>query len=263
MPFSVLVLSFVACPGTILTASAADQAPASASGAINYFEPAVLTGTIYAKAADPKEVLFTFKRTATRSGQTIRVLREFMAPDGKVAARERIQFEGGQLASFEMEEPESGATGSVAVVEDTTGGAGRKIVFSYSPGKGSAKKTDTEKFQEDTLVSDMIAPWLAAHWATLNSGAPVKFRYAVVARKETVGFKFIKESEGTLHGIPVVTVKMEPTSWVIARLVDPLHFTVEKGGQHRVLQYVGRTTPRLRKGDKWEDLDAVSVYDWK
>ena len=56
---------------------------------------------------------------------------------------------------------------------------------------------------------------------------------------------------------------MQPTSIVIARLVEPVYFTVEKGGEHRILQYVGRTTPMIRRGNKWEDLDAVNVFDWK
>ena len=231
--------------------------------AVDYYEPPVLTGTVYAKAADPKEVLFTFKRTATRSGQTINVLREFTSPDDKIVARERDQYEGDRLVSFELEEPGSGATGTVVVDAEGKNSSERKIRFTYSASADSPKKTDSEKFQEDTLIGDMIAPWIAAHWTALTNGAAVKFRYAVVERKETVGFKFVKESEGTWRGIPVITVKMEPTSWVIARLVDPLLFTVEKEGRHRILQYIGRTTPRLQHGKKWEDLDAVSIYDWK
>ena len=54
---------------------------------------------------------------------------------------------------------------------------------------------------------------------------------------------------------------MEPTSLVIAALVDPLYFTVEKNGPHRVLEYVGRTTPKIERNGKWKDLDAVTVYN--
>lgn len=93
-------------------------------------------------------------------------------------------------------------------------------------------------------------------------GSPVKFCFAVIARAETVGFKLLKESETTWRGKPVVLVKMEPTSWIIAKIVDPLVFTVEKGGRHRVLQCLGRTTPRIRQGRTWVYLDALSVFDW-
>ena len=55
---------------------------------------------------------------------------------------------------------------------------------------------------------------------------------------------------------------MEPTSLIIARLVDPVFFTLEKNGQHRVLRYTGRVTPKTKVGNKWDDLDATVVFDW-
>ena len=54
---------------------------------------------------------------------------------------------------------------------------------------------------------------------------------------------------------------MEPSSLIIAQLVEPLLFIVEKGGGHRVLEYMDRSTPKLRDGSKWKDLDARTVYD--
>jgi hypothetical protein len=56
---------------------------------------------------------------------------------------------------------------------------------------------------------------------------------------------------------------MEATSRVIALLVDPLFFTIEKAPSHRVLEYEGRTTPKTKSGNKWKDLDAVTVFDWE
>jgi hypothetical protein len=90
----------------------------------------------------------------------------------------------------------------------------------------------------------------------------LKCRYVVVPRRETVGFTFAKESETASQGRAVVIIKMEPTSLIIARLVDPVFFTVEKDGQHRVLQYVGRVTPKAKAGNKWDDLDATFVFEW-
>jgi hypothetical protein len=72
----------------------------------------------------------------------------------------------------------------------------------------------------------------------------------------------MKDSESILHGQQVVRIKMEPTSFLIKQLVDPLLFVVEKGGKHHILQYIGRTTPLIRDGNKWKDLDATSIFDW-
>jgi hypothetical protein len=60
----------------------------------------------------------------------------------------------------------------------------------------------------------------------------------------------------------VLLVKMEVSSLLLAALVDPLYFTIEKAAPHHVLQYVGRTLPKIQAGTKWKDLDAVTIFDW-
>jgi len=233
------------------------QSVRAADSGVDYLEPKSLTGTIYADAS-LKQELFTFRRTATNSGSTIFALRDFNLPDGTLAARERVVYEGGKLKSFVLEELQTGAKGSAIVQSD---GAESKINFNYT--QDAKKKTGSEKFVNDILVSDMVGPCIVAHWDALMKGAPVKCRLVAVSRAETVGFKFFKESEGTWRGKPVMLVTLQPSSIIIAQLVAPLHFVVEKHSPHRIVQYTGRTTPSIRRNGKWEDLDAVTVFDWK
>jgi hypothetical protein len=229
----------------------------AASAGVDYLEPKILTGTIYAEAG-LKQELFTFRRMATNSGTSIRVLREFNLPDGRLAARERVVYEGGQLKSFQLEELQTGAEGK-ATVQPTADGA--KINFNYT--EGATKKTGSEKFQSEILVSDMVGPFITSHWDDLAKGVAVKCRLVSISRVETVGFKFFKESDTTWHGTPVMRVTLQPSSIIIAHLVEPLHFILEKESPHRVLEYTGRTTPSIRKNGRWDDLDAVTVFDWK
>ena len=227
-----------------------------------YEQPTLLTGTIYDSKSGPKRALYKFKRTVTRSGDTVKALREYTFPDGKVAARELAVYEGNNLVSYQLEELQINARGDATVLRATN--ATPKISFLYisdlkTPDRA---KTNSEELQPDTLVNDMIAPFLAAHWAQLIKGETVKCRYIAASRAETVGFKFAKVSESTREGKPVVIIKMSASSLIIAALVDPLFFTLEKDGTHRVLQYEGRTTPKVRDGTNWKDLDAVTVFDW-
>jgi len=228
-----------------------------ADPSIDYFNPQTLKGTVYADAS-LKQVLFTFVRTATNSGSTIHVERDFNLPDGKLAAREQVVYENNQLKSFMLEELQTGAKGS-AMVQSSGGDA--KMNFNFT--QGTTKKNGSEKFLNEILVSDMVGPYIAAHWDTLTKGGTVKCRLVSVSRAETVGFKFFKESDTTWHGKPAMIVTMQPSSIIIAQLVAPLHFVFEKEGQHHVLQYTGRTTPSIRKNGKWDDLDAVTVFEWK
>lgn len=166
-------------------------------------------------------------------------------------------YEGGQLKSFLLEELQSGAKGS-AVVQ--SGSGGKKLNFDYA--EGDVRKTSSEKFLPEILISDMVGLYIASHWDALTNGATVKCRLVSVSRAETVGFEFFKESKSTWRGKPVVLVELKPSSIIIARLVAPLHFIIEKDTPHRVLQYTGRTTPSVRRNGKWEDLDATTVLDW-
>jgi len=246
------------CAASAIGASAAEK-----SGSPNYEEPALLTGSIYQKGPEPRRLLFKFRRSATQVGSTVRVLREYNSPDGSTAARERVVYEDGRLVSSELEELQTGAKGSVVLNMDPRNPQRRELLFEYTPRIGAKTVTSSEPAEKDVLINDMIPFYLLSHWEALMAGSTIKFRYVVFQRAETVGFKLVKESESIWHGKPVVLLKMQPTSLVIARLVDPVHFTVEKEGEHRVLRYIGRTTPMIKRGPKWEDLDAVNMFDWK
>jgi hypothetical protein len=231
----------------------------------DHLEPRLLTGTIYETGVEPKRVLFTFRRTATRSGPTVSVLREYHRPDGSLGARERVTYEAGKLASYELEELQAGASGKAVVRPDPARPGKEKFFFDYTEGEAgkAKKKSGDESLQEDTLINDTIGPFIQAHFDELMKGRTVKFRFIALARAETVGFKLVKEAETVWHQQPAVRLRMEASSVIIAQLVDPLFFTVERGGAHRVLQYEGRTTPKIKRQKKWEDLDAVTVFDWK
>jgi len=229
-----------------------------------YEGPELLQARVYPRNVQAETPLFTFKRTATRSGSTLRVLREFTYPDGQRTVREHVLYEGFRLVTYELEDLQTGATGTAKVEPDPKHPGNAIIALEYTP-KAFARSGSTvkrEPFQRDTLVNDMVGPFLAAHWEPLLRGDKVTCRCVVVTRRETVGFTFSKESESKWRGQDVLILKMEPTSLFISALVDPLFFTIGKAPPHRVLQYVGRTTPKIAEGGRWKDLDALTVFDW-
>jgi hypothetical protein len=240
----------------ILSASAAEV---TNTLPLKYEFPTSLTGPIYDSTGT--NVLFDFKRSVTRTGTNLDVLYEYSLPDGKLAARETVSYHGDQLVAFTLDEIQTGATGSVKILYAPAKPASGKIEFNYRA-PGGKLETATETLRPDTLTSDMIGPFLTNHWNELMQGREVKCRYLVVPRKETIGFTFSKHGETTWRGKPVVVVRMEASSWVVGLAVDPLFFTMEKDGQHRVLQYTGRTTPKIKTKSGWKDLDAVTVFNW-
>jgi hypothetical protein len=254
------VLSGIFAAGFVLKSALLPNPARGADPPSRYEYPKLLTGTIYAAHSDLKRVLYKFKRTVTNSGNSITAVREFTAPDGTLAARETVVYLGDDLVSFELEDLQIRTRAAVQLSRAAKTGA--TIAFNYISGNNTRTNVATESLRPDTLISDMIAPFLTAHWDDLLKGKEVKCRYVAADRAETIGFKFVKHAESTRSGKPVVVLKMSPSSFVVAAFVNPIFVTMEKDGNHRVLQYDGRTTPKIKDGSEWKDLDAVTVFDW-
>jgi len=242
---------------------AASAETGAGATSLRYEEPVFLSGLIYARGADTNNILFRFQRTATRTGDTLNVRRDFTYPDGKLAAQERAIYEGNELVFYVLKELQIGAGGSAKIRHDRSKPGKGIIEFEYTGEAGSRAKTHTEDLPENALIGDMVGPFLVAHWDVLARGDKVKCRYLVVPRRETVGFTFVKDKNTSYQGQGAILVRMEPSSRLLSALVDPLFFTIETNSPHRVWSYSGRTTPKIRSGNKWKDLDATTVFDWE
>ena len=222
--------------------------------------PAVLTATIY--TMDTGKPLFKFKRTTTQTGTTVRVLREYTSLDGKVAARERVEYRDGLATRYDLEELQTGAEGTIVFDRRANDPDNGQMEFRYSATPHASNSSRTEPLRPDTLLNETVGPFLADHFDQLAQGEKVACRCAVITHRQTVGFSLKKESEGRWHEKDVITVRMEPSSFLISALVSPLHLVIEKAATHRVLEYRGRTTPKTGRPGHWSDLDAVTVFDW-
>jgi hypothetical protein len=234
----------------------------AASDPTDYLQPIRLPGTVFPIGGG--QLLFKTERRAIETNGAVYATSDFTYPNGELAVQDRIVYRAGELVSIEEDLLQLGEKAGAVIRPDPRHLASLRLFFHYTSGHGAAARTATasEPLQNDTLVNDMIGPFIASHWGLFEKGAPARFRLLVLSRKETVGFKLVKQGESSLKGAPVVWLRMEPTSIIIARLVDPLFFEVEKDPPHHVLQYKGRTTPLTRSGSKWKDLDALCVYDW-
>jgi hypothetical protein len=239
----------------------AAEAAAPETGPFDYAKPELFTGTLYALGSQRTNLLFTFRRTATRSNSVVHVVRQFVRPDGFLAAQEDVVYDSNRLLSLQMREFQAKVSGAVLVTPDPQNPGQPKLYIGYGRGL-EPPKGESQPLPPDTLIDDTIYPFMLAHWDDLMQGTPVKFHFISLEWKRVFGFQFVKSSECTLNGATVELIKMEPTSRIVSKLVDPLVFTIEKAAPHRIIQYVGRTTPRFKKGKSWKYLDAETVFDW-
>jgi hypothetical protein len=233
----------------------------SASPAYDYAKPGLLTGTLYAIGSDRKQILYTFRRTAVRSGDIVHVDRQFLLTNGAVAAEEKVLYASNQLTSFEMRDFQANVSGAIHIEPDPKNPARQDIFISYAhslnPPKGRARI-----LQPDTLIDDTLYPFMMEHWDELMRGRTVKFHFVSLDWERTFEFELMKTSQSVQGGQPVVLLTMKPANIFIARLVRPIVFTAQANGSHLILSYVGRTTPRIRKGSSWKELDAETVFNY-
>jgi hypothetical protein len=244
-----------------LSCAVAGLAADAANAPYDYASPKLITGTLYEIGSDRRDVLYTFRRTASRSGDTVTVERQFLATNGAVAAEEDVVYESGRLVSFQMREFQAQVSGAIRIEPDPKNPARQKLIISYGHGL-TPPKGDTEDLPPDTVIDDTMYPFMLAHWDDLMQGDAVKFHFTSLEHERTFEFRLVKAGESIQNGRTVEKIKMEPVNFFVSRLVKPLVFTVEKDGSHRILSYIGRTTPRVQKGKSWKYLDAETVFNW-
>lgn len=246
--------------GMLLLAQAAfaAQPDVNASSIIEHHADKTLVGRVYSKDSKKPQLLYTFKRTAHRDGPLLNVVRTYSYPDGRVAAVEKATYRDGNLVSYTLDEKQINAHGSLKIDGNALAGKG-KVHFSYTDNGNT--KTGDEQLSGPTVINDDITAYMQAHWNELMAGKTLNVRYLVIPRQETVGFSLSKSGEDNWNGRQVVNVKMDPSSFIIGLLVDPVYFTFDKK-TGEIIQYTGRTTPMIKQGGDWKPLDAVTALQW-
>lgn len=214
----------------------------------------IFKGTLYEKGSDRKKILFTFKHEdlPQKAGEDAKSINTFTDTEGVVALTENVTLDAaGNLKSLIIDQTQTGERGELTV--------DGKVNFSWT--KDGKTKTSTEKIPNNLVVAATLVPYLQKHWDELVAGKDVEVRFGALDRRETVGFEFFKIEEKTLNGKEVMKVKMKPSSFIIAAIVDPLFFTFDKKTK-RLVELLGRTAPKRKIGNSWKDLDADIVYEY-
>lgn len=258
---SVAVVVFALWLSALSTGRAAAPAAPAAPASYNFAKPKLVTGTLYAIGSDRKQVVYTFRRTATRSGDAVHVERQFLTTNGTVAAVEKILYENNQLVSYKMHDFQARISGVIRIEPDLKDPGRRKLFISYTHGHHAAKDR-IRTLKPDTLIDDTLYPFMLDHWAELMQGRAVTFRFVSLNWERTFKFELRKTGASVQNGRPVVQITMKPASFFLAMFVKPIRCTVQQDSPHKILSYVGRTTPRVRKGKSWKVLDAVTVFHY-
>ncbi|MBT4761712.1 MAG: hypothetical protein HOO06_08460 [Bdellovibrionaceae bacterium] len=176
---------------------------------------------------------------------------KFISLEGKPLVNRITTFKNSKVVRFEAIQYQNNTRGTIDFKGD-------KIFFKYFE-NGKQTKSDDETVDKNLVLPSTLVSHAQKNWKTITKGDTVKVRIAVWHRLDTVGFKMFKVREFTEKGQYIVEVKMKPSSFLIAALVDPLLFRFTKDGS-KLLSMKGRVAPKRKVKNKFKDLDAEGVY---
>lgn len=169
---------------------------------------------------------------------------------GQPTVEEKGVVKGDELISFDVDQVQTKEKGRVEV-------QGEKVLFTYE--KDGKKKTAEEKLRKPFVTPANFNFFIANHWNELISGKEVEIRFAVWFRLESVGFKIFKVGEKQNGTLKLIQLRMKPSSFVIAAIVDPLNLWYSEDGK-KLVELSGRVSPKILKGSDFKDLDADVRY---
>lgn len=213
------------------------------------------TGKGYELEGGGDKPIFLYEKKMTENGNNVTIVSTYTDSAQKPLVVETSEFtkdgERYKVKSYRISQKQLNAEGVVEV-------ANGKASFTYT--RDGKKKTADEKATDELLVGPGIANFIQANWAQITGGKTLKGRLAVADRLETVGFDYFREGEEDVRGEKSVVVKMKPSSFIIAAIVNPLRFYFTPDGK-RLIQIRGRTQVKRQDGSKFKDLDAALVID--
>ncbi len=211
------------------------------------------SATLYDLKSNRQKTLFTLNVDLAALADGVQTQTEFRDPDGKIVVTEKGLIKEAEVLSYEIDRKQTGEKGRFQVREG-------RIYFEYE-GPGGKKKSADEKLSGFVLSTPNFNAFVEKNWGALAGGKPLDVRFAVWDRLETVGFTLQKVGEKDVAGGKWMELRMKPTSFIIAAIVDPIHLWYSHADKK--LQVVkGRVAPKIQKDGKWKDLDAESVYTY-
>lgn len=218
----------------------------------NFQAQADYTAQLYEQNSSRQKKLFDLKSTDDgKTGELELFTTTYTDVSGQPALTEKIQLRGTKVHKIQISQHQ---TKEEATVEVKDG----QVLFTVTA--NGKTKTGSEKLKEPLVMSGNFVRYVHSEWSKLMEKGSVEFRYAVWYRLDTVGFKLIKEAEEGEGANKRVRLKMKPTSFIIAALVDPVIFYFSADGS-KLLELNGRVAPKIKVGSDYKDLDAEAIYN--
>ncbi len=208
-------------------------------------EKLTFTGEVFDLSG--KEKKFTSEKYIDNDGEKQKDRTVYKDLTGQVVVEEKMETLNNKLVRYDIDQKQTNEQGWIEVKDN-------KVTFNHKkPKKNNYPKTSD--LPENFVVSPQIVPFIRDNWDAITSNKEIVIGLGVWHRQEIIRFTLNREKADGQN----VVVKMNPSSFFIRALVDPIYFTFDPVTKN-LLSYKGRTAPKEKKGDSFEDFDAITHY---
>lgn len=136
---------------------------------------------------------------------------------------------------------------------------GTSLTVSWQAKGAKAPKSFELDWEDGVAIPAVVVPHILRAEKVLKAGKDATVELIVPSRQEAYTFRMRQDKPVTIEGQPTWVVRMEPDSFLIRQLVDPLYFYFAADGSGRLIEYRGRTSVQDEQG---EGIDARIVYHY-
>ena len=199
-------------------------------------------------------VMYTAERTLHTEGGQLTEKNTYRDTKGTVLVETEAVFDATTLepVKYRYQDLRSGET-------ETLDRQAGKAVMTYVKAKGESKKTGEEALAADKIISAAVTMFIQRNREALKAGMNMDFRLLVPSRQDSVGFRVVSDAQAKAPAGTSV-YRMEASSWVIRKLVDPLFLILEDQPPYRLMEFRGRAAVKSNEG---KDQDLRSVFHYK
>jgi hypothetical protein len=116
----------------------------------------------------------------------------------------------------------------------------------------------SERVTAPVVSGSTMFGYIVTHWDELMRGASLPIRFAVIERKETIGFTLarVDASQGR------TAIRMTPSNWLMKLAVPSTSFEFDTTTR-KVLEYTGRVPPMEVVNGALKTLNARVTYEFR
>lgn len=201
------------------------------------------------------EIVYRLDLSEVKKGEITEVTAQFKTGD-KVQMEEKavLNETTAEFTQYVITQNQTKEKGFIEVVGDTV-----KMKYDIE-----GKPTQTKEIKKP---KDLVAPanfdrWLKKNFAELKKEKTMTIDFLVWDRLDTYKFKVTYLGEAEKEGRKIQQFKMNINNFMLAAFITPIEIDMNDD-LSQLVSFRGRVAVKIKKGDKYENLDADVKYIYK